>query len=108
VARLTDPAARVVGARHGGDQGRIHRARPGEQRDRAPGEGGDWVVAFEMRPDKKRGFYEFTNRNVGRLMAIVLDNKCQMAPVIKSPLPVAASSRAKFTARERPATSSSC
>ena len=63
-----------------------------------PGEAGDWVVAFEMRPDKKRAFYEFTNRNVGRLMAIVLDNKCQMAPVIKSPLPGSGIIEGKFTA----------
>ena len=63
-----------------------------------PGEAGDWVVAFEMRPDKKREFYEFTRRNVGRLMAIVLDNKCQMAPVIRSPLPGSGIIEGKFTA----------
>ncbi len=52
-----------------------------------PGQKNDWVVHFEMKPKKKRDFYNFTRANVGRLMAIVLDDKCQMAPVIKDALP---------------------
>ncbi len=52
-----------------------------------PGQKGDWVVHFEMVEKKQRDFGTFTRKNVGRLMAIVLDDKCQMAPVIKDALP---------------------
>lgn len=53
-----------------------------------PGKGaGDWVVTFELRADKKRAFNEFTRKNVKRLMAIVLDGKCQMAPEILGAIP---------------------
>ncbi len=48
---------------------------------------GQWVVQFELKADKKREFLDFTRRNVGRLMAIVLDDDCQMAPNIRSPIP---------------------
>jgi len=51
------------------------------------GQTGDWVVAFELRPDQKDDFNEFTRRNIGRIMAIVLDRECQMAPVIRSAIP---------------------
>jgi len=47
----------------------------------------EWKVTFDLKANKKRDFHEFTRRNVGRLMAIVLDNQCQMAPVINSPIP---------------------
>ena len=53
-----------------------------------PGDGaGEWEVTFELKANRKRAFHEFTRKNVGRLMAIVLDDECQMAPVIKSPIP---------------------
>jgi preprotein translocase subunit SecD len=65
-----------------------------------PGEAGDWVVHFEMRPEKKREFEAFTRRNVGFDMAIVLDDKCQMAPVIRSPLPGAGIIEGKFTTEQ--------
>ncbi|MFP3902609.1 MAG: protein translocase subunit SecD [Armatimonadota bacterium] len=48
---------------------------------------GAWVVRFEMQSKKKREFLAFTQRNVGRLMAIVLDKECQMAPKINGPIP---------------------
>ncbi len=51
------------------------------------GQTGDWVVAFELRPEKKDDFHEFTRRNIGRIMAIVLDGECQMAPIIRSAIP---------------------
>ncbi|MGD9498423.1 MAG: protein translocase subunit SecD, partial [Armatimonadota bacterium] len=51
------------------------------------GERGDWVVAFELRPQQKDDFHEFTRRNIGRIMAIVLDREVQMAPVIRSAIP---------------------
>jgi preprotein translocase subunit SecD len=51
------------------------------------GQTGDWVVAFELKDDQKDDFNEFTRRNIGRIMAIVLDRECQMAPVIRSAIP---------------------
>ncbi len=48
------------------------------------GQAMDWVVAFEMRNEKSTAFADFTRRNVGKVMAIVLDEECQMAPVIRS------------------------
>lgn len=51
------------------------------------GQAMDWVVAFELRHDKKDDFHEFTRRNIGRIMAIVLDRECQMAPTIRSAIP---------------------
>ncbi len=51
------------------------------------GQTGDWVVAFELRPRQKDAFHEFTRRNIGRIMAIVLDRECQMAPTIRSAIP---------------------
>ncbi len=44
----------------------------------------DFVVAFELRDEKKTAFAEFTRENVGKLMAIVLDRECQMAPTIRT------------------------
>ncbi len=51
-----------------------------------PGQAMDFVVAFELRAEKSTAFGDFTRRNVGRIMAIVLDEECQMAPVIRSPI----------------------
>lgn len=51
------------------------------------GQAGDWVVAFELQDRQKDDFNEFTRRNIGRIMAIVLDRECQMAPVIRSAIP---------------------
>ena len=47
----------------------------------------NWVVHFELKNERKKDFLNFTRRNVGRLMAIVLDDECQMAPSIKSEIP---------------------
>ena len=49
-----------------------------------PGQAMDFVVSFEMRDEKKTPFYDFTRRNVKKIMAIVLDQECQMGPVIQS------------------------
>jgi protein-export membrane protein SecD len=65
-----------------------------------PGNAGDWVVTFKLKPNKKHAFHQFTQRNVGRLMAIVLDGKCQMAPVIKSPIPGEGIIEGNFTTQE--------
>ncbi len=65
-----------------------------------PGSSGDWVVTFVLKADKKHAFHQFTQRNVGRLMAIVLDGKCQMAPVIKSAIPGEGIIEGNFTTQE--------
>ncbi|MEA3403249.1 MAG: protein translocase subunit SecD [Armatimonadota bacterium] len=51
------------------------------------GQAGDWVVAFELKPNKKDDFHQFTRRHIGQIMAITLDRECQMAPVIRSAIP---------------------
>ncbi len=64
------------------------------------GQTGDWVVAFELRPSKKDDFHEFTRQNVKRIMAIVLDEECMMAPVIRSAIPGAGIIEGNMTAQE--------
>ncbi|MCD6360342.1 MAG: protein translocase subunit SecD [Armatimonadetes bacterium] len=64
------------------------------------GQTGDWVVAFELRADKKDDFHEFTRRNIGRIMAIVLDRECKMAPNIRSAIPGAGIIEGNMTAQE--------
>lgn len=45
---------------------------------------GEPVIGFSMTPDGARKFGELTGANVGRQLAIVLDNKVQSAPRINS------------------------
>ncbi len=52
-----------------------------------PGQAMELVVGFELRNEQKEAFRRFTAHNVDRYMAIVLDGKCQMAPVIRSEIP---------------------
>lgn len=61
---------------------------------------GYWVVDFELRDDRKTAFREFTRKNVGKKMAIILDNKPQMAPVIKSEIPGRGIIEGNFTAQQ--------
>lgn len=60
----------------------------------------NWVVHFELKNERKKDFLNFTRRNVGRLMAIVLDDECQMAPSIKSEIPGAGIIEGRFDAKE--------
>lgn len=62
--------------------------------------GTGWVVSFELKAERKNAFRDFTRRNVGRLMAIVLDGQCQMAPVIKSEIPGEGIIEGNFSAQE--------
>jgi len=64
------------------------------------GQTGDWVVAFELKNDKKDDFHEFTRRNLQRTMAIVLDEECMMAPVIRSAIPGRGIIEGNMTAQE--------
>jgi preprotein translocase subunit SecD len=45
---------------------------------------GEPVIGMSFTPDGARKFGEFTGANVGHKIAIVLDNKIQSAPVVKS------------------------
>ncbi|HXG58471.1 MAG TPA: protein translocase subunit SecD [Thermoanaerobaculia bacterium] len=45
---------------------------------------GEPVIGFSMTPDGAKKFGELTGANVGRRLAIVLDNRVQSAPVINS------------------------
>lgn len=53
-------------------------------RDARGGQGqfGEPVVLFNLTPDGARQFGKVTGENIGRFLAIVLDNKVQMAPRI--------------------------
>jgi protein-export membrane protein SecD len=68
--------------------------------DVGPGQKNDWVVHFEMLPKRKRDFYNFTRANINRIMAIVLDDKCQMAPSIRDAIPGAGIIEGNFTTEE--------
>lgn len=43
---------------------------------------GQWVVDFTLSPDAARRFGPFTQQNIGRQMAIVLDHRVSSAPTI--------------------------
>ena len=45
---------------------------------------GGWVVAFSLDSEGARVFRDFTGANIGRQLAIVLDNTVYSAPVIRS------------------------
>ena len=45
---------------------------------------GEPVIGMSFTPDGSRKFGDFTGNNVGRKIAIVLDNKIQTAPVVKN------------------------
>ncbi len=51
------------------------------------GQKNDWVVNFELKDRQVKAFHDFTRTHVGWIMAIVLDGKVQMAPVIRSAIP---------------------
>jgi preprotein translocase subunit SecD len=59
-----------------------------------PGEYGEPEVVFSFSPDGRRRFGEITEKNVGKQMAIVLDEIVQSAPVIQGKI---ASSSARIT-----------
>ena len=45
---------------------------------------GEPIIGFSLTPDGARKFGDLTGANVGRHLAIVLDNKVVSAPVINS------------------------
>ena len=48
---------------------------------------GQWVVNLSMSPEGTKRWSRFTGANVNRQVAIVLDNKVFMAPVIRDKIP---------------------
>ena len=46
-----------------------------------------WDVSFEIADEKQEDFRAVTGANVGRILALVLDGKPLMAPVIRSAIP---------------------
>lgn len=50
-------------------------------------EDGGNVLRFEMRPERRSAFTDFTTRNLERAVVILIDGSVVSAPVIKSPLP---------------------
>ncbi len=51
------------------------------------GEYSDWLVDLEFNAEGARLFSDLTSENVGKKLAIVLDNKVQSAPVINERIP---------------------
>ena len=48
---------------------------------------GRWVVNLSMSPEGTKRWSRFTGSNIGRQVAIVLDNKVYMAPTIRDKIP---------------------
>ena len=63
-------------------------------------QGGAWVVDFQIKPANAAAFGEFTQKNIGRLMAIVLDDKIQSAPKINAALPNGGQITGSFDVKE--------
>jgi preprotein translocase subunit SecD len=51
-----------------------------------PGTAGGYEIAFELKPNGSKIFGDYTTKNVGKYLAIVLDKKIISAPVIQSPI----------------------
>ncbi|NMB88929.1 MAG: protein translocase subunit SecD [Chloroflexi bacterium] len=47
---------------------------------------GNYVVQFELKPDGKETFADYTTNNVGKYLAIVLDKQVVSAPTIDTPI----------------------
>jgi len=61
---------------------------------------GSWAVRFELKNERKQAFHAMTRKAVGQHLAIMLDGKVQMAPVIKSALPGGGVITGKFSDQE--------
>ena len=48
---------------------------------------GQWVISLDMNPQGARSWARFTGANIGKRVAIVLDNKVYMAPYINDKIP---------------------
>lgn len=61
---------------------------------------GRWVVTFQTTPQGANTLAGFTRTNVGKLMAIVLDNKIQSVATIQEPLSTNVQISGNFTSEE--------
>ncbi len=51
-----------------------------------PGTTGGYEIAFSLKPESSQIFADYTSKNVGKILAIVLDKKIISAPSINSPI----------------------
>jgi preprotein translocase subunit SecD len=64
------------------------------------GEQGEPNVEFSLKPPGAERFHQATTRNVGRSLAIVLDERVISAPIIEQPIGAEGQIRGRFTAAE--------
>jgi protein-export membrane protein SecD len=58
------------------------------------------AIAFSLNPTGATRFRSFTERNIGRQLAIVLDGEVQSAPLIQGPIGAEGQISGRFTAKE--------
>ena len=65
----------------------IKDARPAPYQGTEPGMQNTWIVSMKLGRKEAATFAQVTGRNIGRRLAIVLDNVVKSAPVIQSRIP---------------------
>ncbi len=65
----------------------IKDARPAPYQGSEPGLANTWIVSLKLERKDAATFAQVTGRNIGRRLAIVLDNVVKSAPVIQSRIP---------------------
>jgi protein-export membrane protein SecD len=65
----------------------IKNARPAPHPGSEPGQANTWIVQLDLGRKEAAVFAQVTGRNIGRWLAIVLDNVVKSAPVIESRIP---------------------
>jgi protein-export membrane protein SecD len=65
----------------------IKNARPAPYSGSEPGQANTWIVQLDLGRKEAAVFAQVTGRNIGRRLAIVLDNVVKSAPVIESRIP---------------------
>jgi protein-export membrane protein SecD len=65
----------------------IKDARPAPYSGSEPGQANTWIVQLDLGRKEAAVFAQVTGRNIGRRLAIVLDNVVKSAPVIESRIP---------------------
>lgn len=65
----------------------IKDARPAPYQGSEPGLANTWIVSMKLDRKDAATFAQVTGRNIGRRLAIVLDNVVKSAPVIQSRIP---------------------
>jgi len=65
----------------------IKDARPAPYQGSEPGLANTWIVSLKLGRKEAAVFAQVTGRNIGRRLAIVLDNVVKSAPVIQSRIP---------------------